>query len=82
MINSHYVHVEDIPHIPRCHENLAGLPRRIFPSLPRPLPHAHAHMRKNMAGSRDYLCVQFLTELNGTYTGIHSCWKNLCVSYK
>ena len=36
LINSHYVHVEDIPRIPRCHKNLAGVPRRIFPSLPPP----------------------------------------------
>ena len=27
LINSHYVHVEDIPRIPRCHKNLAGLPQ-------------------------------------------------------
>ena len=36
LINSHYVHVEDIPRIPRCHENLAGLWRPDVFFLPSP----------------------------------------------
>ena len=52
LTNSHYVHVEDFPRIPRCHKNLEGLLRRMIPSLPPDVhtrtrthahPHTHAH---------------------------------------
>ena len=59
LINSHYVHEEDIPRIQGCHKNLEGLLRRIFPSSLVCQPsHAHTNTRKNLSGSRDYCaCV-------------------------
>ena len=55
-------------------------PDVFFLPFPRPLSHAHAHTRKNMAGSRDYIHVLYMhTRTHMGHTCIHTHMGYTCI---